>query len=62
MLLLSSFLRGVYCLYMFGWVQHGDVGKFIRGADGMIVIEGLISLLHWLPLNCLFLRGDLFLF
>nr|YP_008378728.1 NADH dehydrogenase subunit 4 [Appalachioria falcifera]AFR77025.1 NADH dehydrogenase subunit 4 [Appalachioria falcifera] len=62
LLLLSSFLSGVYCLYMFGWVQHGDVGSFIRGFEGLIVVEGLISLLHWLPLNCLFLSGDLFLF
>lgn len=61
LLMLVSFFSGVYCLYLFGWVHHGKRAVVLRGGDGLRVEESLVSLLHWAPLNLLFLRGDVFL-
>nr|WDY17719.1 NADH dehydrogenase subunit 4 [Polydesmus sp. GZCS-2019] len=60
LLMLSSFFAGVYCLYLFGWVQHGKSSEVVRGGEGLMVGESVVSLLHWAPLNVLFLSGDLF--
>nr|AOR87186.1 NADH dehydrogenase subunit 4 [Xystodesmus sp. YD-2016] len=56
----ASFFSGVYCLYLFGWVQHGVESKMLSGGEGLSTIEGVCSILHWGPLNILFLKGDLF--
>lgn len=56
----ASFFSGVYCLYLFGWVQHGVERKVIKGGEGLTVIERMCSFFHWWPLNILFLKGDLF--
>nr|WPS93687.1 NADH dehydrogenase subunit 4 [Nedyopus patrioticus patrioticus] len=61
LLALSSFFTGVYCLYLFGWVQHGTVSGLVSGGEGLFVMEGMVSLMHWLPLNMLVFKGDLFL-
>jgi NADH-ubiquinone oxidoreductase chain 4 len=61
-LILMSFFTGVYCLYLFGWSQHGIVAFSLRGGDGLLIVEGMVSALHWVPLRVVFLKSDLFIF
>lgn len=56
-----SFFRASYCFYLFAYRQHG-----IFFSGGFRYIIGLIReynllFLHWLPLNVLFLRRQLFI-
>nr|APX40065.1 NADH dehydrogenase subunit 4 [Neocrepidodera brevicollis] len=58
---LMSFLSAVYSLFLYSYSQHG---KFNSGLYFFITCQNreyLLLLLHWLPLNLLFLKMELFL-
>nr|ALO70368.1 NADH deshydrogenase subunit 4 [Batrisodes sp. 1 EF-2015] len=58
MLMVMSFFSAVYSLYIYCSSQHG---KFYLGNYSFYmgqVREYLLLLLHWIPLNLLFLKGD----
>nr|APX39489.1 NADH dehydrogenase subunit 4 [Neocrepidodera transversa] len=58
---LISFLSAVYSLFLYSYSQHG---KFYMGLYFFINCQSreyLLLLLHWLPLNLLFLKMELFL-
>lgn len=61
-LCIISFFRAAYSLYLFSFSQHGKnyVGlyRFSFGYNR----EYLVLILHWLPLNLLFLKGDLLIY
>lgn len=60
-LILISFFRAVYSLYLFSFSQHGkNRFKFFSFRIGNNR-EYLVLILHWLPLNLLFLFLDLFI-
>jgi len=59
-LILVSFFRAVYSLYLYSFRQHG---KIYLGVYRLFVInfrEYLVLLLHWLPLNLIIIKRDLF--
>lgn len=60
-LILISFFRAAYRLYLYSFTQHGKynlgIYRFYRGVSR----EYLILILHWLPLNVLILNIDCFI-
>lgn len=50
-----SFLGACYRLYLFSLRQHGRCINIKRGFCGGFIIEYLVALCHWLPLNALIL-------
>nr|AML26581.1 NADH dehydrogenase subunit 4 [Staphylinidae sp. BMNH 1274708] len=61
MLMIMSFLSAGYSLFLYSYSQHG---KFFSGLFTFSLgslREYLLLLLHWLPLNLLFLKSDLFI-
>ena len=58
---LLSFFRAVYSLYLFSFTQHGIYLYTNCGVQRGIVIDFLILILHWFPLNgCVLLIFCLF--
>nr|QNV11633.1 NADH dehydrogenase subunit 4 [Platyptilia sp. DM741] len=61
MLMLISFFSAGYSLYLFSFTQHG---KFYSGVYSFYLgssREYLVLFLHWLPLNLLVMKIDLFM-
>nr|DAZ91245.1 TPA_asm: ND4 [Gammarus fossarum] len=50
-----SFLGACYSLYLFSLSQHGSCMNMKSGFCGGLIIEYLVALCHWLPLNALIL-------
>jgi len=46
LILVFSFLGGVYCLFMYGWIHHGDIYGGFRGVVEDNVIDRIIVLMH----------------
>nr|YP_010138747.1 NADH dehydrogenase subunit 4 [Spirobolus bungii]QQJ94255.1 NADH dehydrogenase subunit 4 [Spirobolus bungii] len=57
---LVSFLSASYSLYLFTSSQHGEMMGGVGGFEGFYLSEYLLLLLHWLPLNFIFIKSDLF--
>nr|YP_010303567.1 NADH dehydrogenase subunit 4 [Quasilineus sinicus]QXO02039.1 NADH dehydrogenase subunit 4 [Quasilineus sinicus] len=53
--MMMSFLAGAYSLYLYTGSQHGATNSSFNGANGFFVRNCLMLLLHWVPLNVLFL-------
>nr|QKQ14770.1 NADH dehydrogenase subunit 4 [Coccidophilus cariba] len=61
-LMLISFFSAVYSIYLYSYTQHG---KFIMSVYSIKMItfrEFFLLMMHWVPLNVLFLKSNLFLF
>ena len=60
-LILLSFFRAVYTLFLYSYSQHGRIysGKFRRSTG--FVREYLLLFLHWFPLNLLILKREVFM-
>nr|QOL00538.1 NADH dehydrogenase subunit 4 [Atlanticus sinensis] len=61
MLMLLSFFSAVYTLYLYSYSQHGMTYSGIYACSGGYSREFILLLLHWLPLNILLLKGDLWM-
>ena len=59
-LILISFFRAGYRLYLFSYTQHGGYYMGIYRFYSGVSREYLIIILHWLPLNLLVIRIDYF--
>nr|YP_010937980.1 NADH dehydrogenase subunit 4 [Spirobolus grahami]WKY95841.1 NADH dehydrogenase subunit 4 [Spirobolus grahami] len=57
---LVSFLSASYSLYLFTSSQHGETMGGVGGFEGFYLSEYLLLLLHWIPLNFIFIKSDLF--
>nr|ALO70740.1 NADH deshydrogenase subunit 4 [Neobisnius villosulus] len=55
-----SFFSAVYSLYLYSYSQHGKLNSSLYMFSMGLSREYLLLLLHWLPLNILILKGDLF--
>nr|YP_009258836.1 NADH dehydrogenase subunit 4 [Aradus compar]AFI54701.1 NADH dehydrogenase subunit 4 [Aradus compar] len=55
---LSSFLSCCFSIYLYSIVQHGQVSSGLYILMGGYLREYLLLLLHWIPLNMLFLFSD----
>nr|YP_009175533.1 NADH dehydrogenase subunit 4 [Ruidocollaris obscura]ALG66398.1 NADH dehydrogenase subunit 4 [Ruidocollaris obscura] len=61
MLVLLSFFSAAYSLYLYSYSQHGMMFSGFYSCSGGYIREYLLLLLHWLPLNLLILRGDVWI-
>lgn len=57
-----SFIGAGYCLYLFSYSQHGKFYSGVYRFSMGYIREYLLLILHWLPLNILLLKRDLFIF
>jgi NADH-ubiquinone oxidoreductase chain 4 len=62
MLMLLSFFRAAYTLYLFSYSQHGLMYSGLYSCSLCYVREFLLIFLHWLPLNLFILRADVVAF
>ena len=58
-LIVVSFLSARYCLYLFSFTQHGAPVKLFSSSR-ISMIDYVLIVLHWVPLNVLFVRSELF--
>nr|ALO70381.1 NADH deshydrogenase subunit 4 [Bisnius sordidus] len=59
-LAILSFFSAAYSLYLYSYSQHGKLYSGMFSISSGMVREYLLLLLHWLPLNLLIMKGDLF--
>lgn len=57
---LISFFRAVYSLYLFAYTQHGRLRLNLFSFNRCYLREYLLLILHYLPLNVLVLKRELF--
>jgi NADH-ubiquinone oxidoreductase chain 4 len=62
LLSLISFFRAVYSLYLYSFSQHGKNFLGLYSFSFGFNREYLVLILHWLPLNILFLKRDLLIY
>nr|YP_010310382.1 NADH dehydrogenase subunit 4 [Camptopus lateralis]UMY75917.1 NADH dehydrogenase subunit 4 [Camptopus lateralis] len=56
----SSFLSCCYSIYLYSIVQHGSMYSGLKMESSGYIREYLLLIFHWLPLNMLFLKSDIF--
>nr|AVJ52492.1 NADH dehydrogenase subunit 4 [Hotea curculionoides] len=59
-LMLISFFSCCYSIYLYSVVQHGSFYKGLNCVSSINVREYMLILYHWIPLNFLVLKFDLF--
>nr|AML26420.1 NADH dehydrogenase subunit 4 [Staphylinidae sp. BMNH 1274641] len=60
MLMFISFFSAVYSLYLYSYSQHGSVYSGLYAFMNSSFREFMLLILHWLPLNLLILKGEMF--
>nr|YP_009654831.1 NADH dehydrogenase subunit 4 [Mictis tenebrosa]QCI09399.1 NADH dehydrogenase subunit 4 [Mictis tenebrosa] len=58
----SSFLSCCYSIYLYSITQHGSLYSGLNHETGGFLREYILLIMHWLPLNFLFLKMDIFTF
>nr|YP_010035474.1 NADH dehydrogenase subunit 4 [Ludioschema sulcicolle]QQQ88051.1 NADH dehydrogenase subunit 4 [Ludioschema sulcicolle] len=61
-IMLVSFFSASYSLYLYSYSQHGKLYQGSYSFSLGFTREYLLLFLHWLPLNLLFLKSDIFIF
>nr|AQM39857.1 NADH dehydrogenase subunit 4 [Tegra novaehollandiae viridinotata] len=61
MLMLMSFFSAAYSLYLYSFTQHGNIFSGLWANCGGFVREYMLLIMHWLPLNLLMLKGELWI-
>lgn len=62
LLILVSFFRAAYTLYLYSFSQHGKFNNGNYSFSFALNREYLVLILHWLPVNLLFLKRELIVF
>lgn len=62
LLMLTSFFGAAYSLYLYSYSQHGKLYLGSYSFSLGYIREYLLLFLHWIPLNLLFIKGDIFVF
>nr|WFP43313.1 NADH dehydrogenase subunit 4 [Sanaa intermedia] len=60
-LMLMSFFSAAYSLYLYSFSQHGCLYSGIHASCGGLMREYMLLIMHWLPLNLLVLKGELWI-
>nr|YP_010261315.1 NADH dehydrogenase subunit 4 [Gomphus vulgatissimus]UIB40222.1 NADH dehydrogenase subunit 4 [Gomphus vulgatissimus] len=60
MLCFLSFFSASYTLYLYSYSQHGKIFSSVYSCNVGYLREYLLLFLHWVPLNVLILKSDLF--
>nr|UYC28873.1 NADH dehydrogenase subunit 4 [Cardiastethus sp.] len=58
----SSFLSCCYSMYLYSITQHGSLYNGFIHQSGGNIREYILILFHWLPLNFIILKSDMFLY
>lgn len=61
LLIILSFFRAVYSLFLFSFTQHGNLIRRSFNFININVREYLLLFLHYIPLNFLILKSEIFL-
>nr|YP_010519681.1 NADH dehydrogenase subunit 4 [Furcilarnaca armata]UXP34235.1 NADH dehydrogenase subunit 4 [Furcilarnaca armata] len=61
MLMLLSFFSAAYSLYLYSLSQHGQVYSGLYSSSSGYLREYLLLFLHWLPLNLLIIKSEVFM-
>nr|AMW68105.1 NADH dehydrogenase subunit 4 [Xanthostigma gobicola] len=61
LLALISFFSASYSLFLYSYSQHGNFYSGMFSFTKNFMSEYLVLFLHWMPLNFLFVKSDLFL-
>nr|WPS67076.1 NADH dehydrogenase subunit 4 [Hyssopus sp. 1 HHL-2023a] len=59
-LMVGMFISACYSLYLFSYVMHGKYSSLLMKIFPMSMNEYLIMIMHWIPLNFLILKLDMF--
>nr|AND96108.1 NADH deshydrogenase subunit 4 [Onthophagus cervicapra] len=59
-LMFLSFFSAVYSLYLYSYTQHGMIFSGLFSFFSGMIREYLLLLLHWLPLNLMILKSEIF--
>ncbi|YP_004934813.1 NADH dehydrogenase subunit 4 (mitochondrion) [Chironomus tepperi] len=62
LLMLVSFFSAAYTLYLYSFSQHGKFNNGNYSFSFAVNREYLVLMLHWLPVNLLFLKSELMVF
>nr|YP_010580072.1 NADH dehydrogenase subunit 4 [Chironomus tentans]UZS77124.1 NADH dehydrogenase subunit 4 [Chironomus tentans] len=62
LLMLVSFFSAAYTLYLYSFSQHGKFNNGNFSFSFALNREYLVLMLHWLPVNLLFLKSELMVF
>nr|QVT11015.1 NADH dehydrogenase subunit 4 [Muscidifurax similadanacus] len=60
-LCLGMYFSAMYSLYLFSYSQHGKMNNLFMKFNINNMLDYIILILHWIPLNLLILKLDLFL-
>lgn len=61
LLRLLSFFRAAYCLFLYSISQHGILYSLVYSYSSRKIREFLLLFLHWIPLNFLILKREIFI-
>nr|AML26082.1 NADH dehydrogenase subunit 4 [Staphylinidae sp. BMNH 1274255] len=59
-LMVISFFSAAYSLYLYAYSQHGMLYSGVYSLFNSNLREYLLLMLHWIPLNLLIMKGELF--
>nr|ARI43896.1 NADH dehydrogenase subunit 4 [Harmonia axyridis] len=62
MLMIMTFLSASYSLYLYSFSQHGKFYSSLYFFELISYRELILLLMHWVPLNLILLKSDLFFF
>nr|ALO77535.1 NADH deshydrogenase subunit 4 [Ciidae sp. GENSP01] len=60
-LIIMSFMGAVYSLYLYSYSQHGKFYSGLYSSEVINLREYLLLFLHWMPLNIIILKSDVFM-
>lgn len=60
-IIVISFIRAGFTLYLFASTQHGQYNSRIYGFTSGTINEYILLGLHWVPINLIILKADLFI-
>nr|UAA82138.1 NADH dehydrogenase subunit 4 [Platyneura mayri] len=61
-LLLSMFFSSLYSLYLFALIFHSKIIKLLKKIYSMNLMEFLSIIIHWIPLNFLIMKMNMFFY
>nr|QDI93812.1 NADH dehydrogenase subunit 4 [Tuxedo cruralis] len=59
-LMFSSFISCVYSIYLYSFINHGSLYSGYGPSSSGYFLEFLLLIMHWFPLNFLFMKVDIF--
>ncbi|UAT98634.1 NADH dehydrogenase subunit 4 (mitochondrion) [Muscidifurax raptorellus] len=60
-LCMGMYISAMYSLYLFSYSQHGKLNNLVMKFNNNNLNDYMILILHWIPLNLLILKLDLFM-